>query len=77
MSPRPPTTVARAIADRDLEEIHYYLAQSPRQLPSRLLYDTLGSTLFDAICLLPWYGITRSEMRLLVAHGADLNEWFE
>jgi len=72
MSPRPPTTVARAIADRDLEEIHYYLSQAPRQLPSRLLYDTLGSTLFDAICLLPWYGITRTEMRLLVAHGASI-----
>jgi len=72
MSSRPPTTVARAIADRDLEEIHYYLTQSPRQLPSRLLYDTLGSTLFDAICLLPWYGITRTEMGLLVAHGASI-----
>jgi dimethylhistidine N-methyltransferase len=72
MSPRSPTTVVRAIADRDLEEIHYYLTQSPRQLPSRLLYDALGSTLFDAICLLPWYGITRAEMRLLVAHGASI-----
>jgi dimethylhistidine N-methyltransferase len=72
MSRRAPTTVARAIADRDLEEIHYYLTQSPRQLPSHLLYDTLGSTLFDAICLLPWYGITRAEMRLLVAHGASI-----
>jgi dimethylhistidine N-methyltransferase len=72
MSPKAPTTVVRAIADRDLEEIHYYLTQSPRQLPSRLLYDALGSTLFDAICLLPWYGITRAEMRLLVAHGASI-----
>jgi dimethylhistidine N-methyltransferase len=72
VSSKAPTTVARAIADRDLEEIHYYLTQSPRQLPSRLLYDGLGSTLFDAICLLPWYGITRAEMRLLVAHGASI-----
>jgi L-histidine N-alpha-methyltransferase len=72
MNPKAPATVARAIADRDLEEIHYYLTQSPRQLPSRLLYDGLGSTLFDAICLLPWYGITRAEMRLLAAHGASI-----
>jgi dimethylhistidine N-methyltransferase len=62
----------RATTDRDLEEIHYYLTQSPRQLPSRLLYDSLGSTLFDAICLLPWYGITRAEMRLLAAHGGSV-----
>ena len=34
---------------------------SPRQLPSRYLYDALGSALFDAICQLPWYGITRAE----------------
>jgi L-histidine Nalpha-methyltransferase len=62
----------RAATDRDAEEIQYYLTQSPRQLPSRLLYDSLGSTLFDAICLLPWYAITRAEMRLLAAHGASV-----
>ena len=73
MSPKAQSTTARGIADRDVEDVHYYLAQSPRQLPSRLLYDTLGSTLFDAICLLPWYGITRAEMRLLVAHGASVD----
>jgi L-histidine Nalpha-methyltransferase len=60
------------IANRDIEEIHYYLSQSPRQLPSRLLYDGLGSSLFEAICLLPWYHITRAELRLLVEHGAEI-----
>ena len=34
-----------------------------------VLYDDLGSALFDAICALPWYGITRAETRLLGAHG--------
>ena len=57
---------------RDVEEIHYYLNLTPRQLPSRLLYDALGSTLFDAICLLPWYRITRAEAGLLAAHGAAI-----
>ena len=37
------------------EDVRYYLTQSPRQLPSRYLYDALGSALFDAICQLPWY----------------------
>jgi dimethylhistidine N-methyltransferase len=50
--------------------VHYYLTQSPRQLPSRYLYDPLGSALFEAICRLPWYRITRAEERLLVRHGA-------
>lgn len=57
---------------RDVAEIHYYLNQTPRQLPSRLLYDALGSTLFDAICLLPWYRITRAETGLLAGHGAAI-----
>jgi L-histidine Nalpha-methyltransferase len=68
----PARSTAHATSHRDLEEIHYYLTQSPRQLPSRLLYDSLGSTLFDAICLLPWYAITRAEMGLLAAHGASI-----
>jgi dimethylhistidine N-methyltransferase len=53
-------------------DVQYYLAQQPRQLPSRYLYDALGSALFDAICRLPWYRITRAELRLLAAHGRDI-----
>jgi len=50
----------------------FYLQLTPRQLPSRLLYDTLGSPLFDAICQLPWYRITRAELGLLERHAADI-----
>ncbi len=50
-------------------DVGFYLQQTPRQLPSRLLYDALGSALFDAICLLPWYRITRAELRLLATHA--------
>ena len=41
--------------------MQYYLSLQPRQLPSRYFYDDLGSALFDAICRLPWYGVTRAE----------------
>ena len=54
------------------EEVRYYLQLTPRQLPSRYLYDPLGSALFDAICELPWYGITRAENRLLAAHRGNV-----
>jgi L-histidine Nalpha-methyltransferase len=54
------------------EAVRYYLTQQPKQLPSRYLYDSLGSALFDAICHLPWYRITRAETRLLAAHGAEI-----
>jgi len=50
-------------------DVHYYLSLQPRQLPSRYFYDELGSALFDAICRLPWYPITRAETRLLAGHG--------
>src|SRR2546428_13475315 len=57
-------------------DVQYYLAQQPRQLPSRYFYDALGSALFDAICRLPWYRITRAEMRLLAEHGlAIFDAW--
>jgi dimethylhistidine N-methyltransferase len=36
------------------------------------LYDALGSALFEAICHLPWYGITRAESKLLANHGAAI-----
>lgn len=49
--------------------VRHFLAQQPRQLPSRFLYDPLGSALFDAICQLPWYRVTAGETRLLTTHG--------
>jgi dimethylhistidine N-methyltransferase len=53
-------------------DVRYYLTRQPRQLPSRYLYDALGSALFDAICELPWYPITRAEMRMLRTHAGAL-----
>ena len=41
------------------------LGKRPYRLPPHWFYDELGSRLFDAICLLPWYRITRAERRLL------------
>ena len=45
-----------------------------KELPSKYLYDTLGSLLFDAICELPEYGLTRADERLLRRHGHDIVE---
>ncbi len=36
-----------------------------KELPSKYLYDTLGSALFEAITHLPEYGLTRADERLL------------
>ena len=43
-----------------------------RELPSKYLYDEVGSTLFEAICLLPEYGLTRADTRLLQENAAEI-----
>jgi len=43
-----------------------------KELPSKYLYDELGSSLFEAITLLPEYGVTRADERLLQRHARDI-----
>jgi dimethylhistidine N-methyltransferase len=43
-----------------------------KELPSKYLYDSLGSTLFEAISQLPEYGLTRADERLLRRHARDI-----
>ncbi len=43
-----------------------------KTLPCRYLYDDLGSALFEAITLLPEYGLTRADGRVIEAHAGDL-----
>lgn len=54
------------------EDVADSLTKSPRQLPSRYLYDELGSSLFEAICRLPWYRVAAIEQSLLRAHAVDI-----
>ena len=60
---------ARAAFAVDVAEA---LRRQPRQIPSKYFYDDLGSALFEAICRLPWYRITRAESALLVTHARDI-----
>lgn len=45
-----------------------------KELPSKYLYDDLGSALFDAITKLSEYGVTRAEERILRQHSGDIAE---
>jgi L-histidine Nalpha-methyltransferase len=45
-----------------------------RELPSMYLYDEVGTALFEAITLLPEYGLTRAEERLLSRHAGAMLE---
>ena len=58
--------------DRLAEDVRRGLGRRQKQLQPRYLYDALGSQLFEAICELPEYRITRAERRLLAAHAAAI-----
>ena len=45
-----------------------------KELPSKYLYDEVGSSLFETICVLPEYGLTRADARLLETHAKDIVE---
>jgi len=50
------------------------LSSSPRMLPSKFFYDERGSDLFQQICELPEYYVTRTETEILRQHGAEIAE---
>src|SRR5215469_4139226 len=43
-----------------------------KELPSKYLYDAVGSALFEVICALPEYGLTRAEERILQSHARQI-----
>lgn len=43
-----------------------------KELPSKYLYDKLGSKLFDVIAELPEYGVTRADERLIRGHAREI-----
>jgi dimethylhistidine N-methyltransferase len=45
-----------------------------KELPSKYLYDDVGSALFEVISLLPEYGLTRADERLLRRHAHEIVE---
>lgn len=48
------------------------LSASPRAIPAKFLYDARGSALFDDICELPEYYLTRTETAILKQRAAEI-----
>jgi dimethylhistidine N-methyltransferase len=48
------------------------LRRTPRAIPPKFLYDARGSALFDAICELPEYYLTRTETEILRSCAHDI-----
>src|SRR5277367_6141436 len=65
-----PTT---AVQTRFAEKVCAGLAKDgQKELPSKYLYDAVGSRLFDVITELPEYGLTRAEDRILERHSREI-----
>ena len=48
------------------------LTAERKSLPPKYFYDELGSRLFEAICALPEYYLTRAESEILRDHSAQI-----
>ena len=66
-----PATAVDPVA-RFAEDVAQSLQLTPRRVSPMYLYDALGSALFEAICQLPWYRITRAELGLLERHASGI-----
>lgn len=54
------------------EAVVWGLSQPQKAIPCRFLYDARGSALFDQICALPEYYLTRTETAILRTHAAHI-----
>jgi len=55
-----------------LDEVLLGLQQSPKTLPCKYFYDERGSRLFDQICDLDEYYLTRTEQAIMDAYAAQM-----
>jgi len=54
------------------DEVRLGLGKPQKELPSKYLYDDVGSALFEVICVLPEYGLTRADERLLLRNASEI-----
>jgi dimethylhistidine N-methyltransferase len=66
------SAVEAAAKENFREEVLRDLSKSPRQLPCKFFYDERGAQLFQQICELSEYYVTRTEIEILRLHGAEI-----
>ncbi|HYH86977.1 MAG TPA: L-histidine N(alpha)-methyltransferase [Pyrinomonadaceae bacterium] len=60
--------------NRLADDVRCGLTATPKFLLPKYFYDELGSQLFDAICLLPEYYLTRAESEIFARHAGEIVE---
>ena len=69
-----PTDASFAVSDLAADVRAGLSKDGQKELPSKYFYDDLGTALFEVITLLPEYGLTRAEERLLRRRAPELAE---
>ncbi|MGC2210885.1 MAG: L-histidine N(alpha)-methyltransferase [Candidatus Korobacteraceae bacterium] len=69
-----PAAAGNAIYDFACEVRAGLTQPGQKTLPSKYLYDEVGSALFEVISRLPEYGLTRADERLLRRHAGNIVE---
>ena len=54
------------------QDVRAGLSADPKHLDPKYFYDELGSLLFEAICALPEYYVTRAEAAILAAYAGEM-----
>jgi len=62
----------RVVTDDFGESVRAGLTAPRKQLEPRFFYDELGSALFEAICALPEYYVTRAETEVLTTFAGEI-----
>jgi len=65
-------SAARALAEFSSDAVVGLSLPGQKELPSKYLYDEVGSALFEAICTLPEYGLSRAGMRMLERYSGEI-----
>ncbi len=68
----PQTDVPTTAASHEAEQVLEGLLGTPKRLPCQLLYDELGSRLFEEICDTPEYYPARTERVILEAYAREI-----
>jgi L-histidine Nalpha-methyltransferase len=72
MSKTPSVVRTPSSADQLTMDALEGLRKSPKELSPVWFYDEEGSCLFDSICELPEYYLTRTEMQIMTAHADEM-----
>jgi dimethylhistidine N-methyltransferase len=62
----------KLVSDNSGSDVVQGLTQTPKTLPPRYFYDDRGSELFEQICDLPEYYLTRTETAILYKYAGEI-----